>query len=36
LIEAQELFLTQPPLIRLTGHPPDLSDFHGVQDPDPF
>lgn len=31
LIEAQELFLTQPLLIRLTGHPPDLSAFHGVQ-----
>lgn len=31
VIEVQELFLTQPLLIRLTGHAPDLSDFHGVQ-----
>ncbi len=31
LIEAQELFLTQPLLIHLTGTPPDLSDFHEVR-----
>jgi membrane protease YdiL (CAAX protease family) len=31
LIEAQELLLTQPLLIRLIGRPPDLSEFHGVE-----
>jgi hypothetical protein len=31
LIEAQELYFTQPLLIALTGRLPDLSDFHGVR-----
>jgi membrane protease YdiL (CAAX protease family) len=31
LIEAQELYFTQPLLIQFTGRMPDLSDFHGVR-----
>ena len=31
LIEAQELYLTQPFLIAITGKLPDLSDFHGIK-----
>jgi membrane protease YdiL (CAAX protease family) len=31
LIEAQELYLTQPLLIAATGQPPDLSDFHNIR-----
>jgi membrane protease YdiL (CAAX protease family) len=31
LIEAQELYFTQPVLTQLTGQPPDLSDFRGVR-----
>ena len=31
LIEAQELYFTQPMLIAVTGRMPDLSDFHGIR-----
>ena len=31
LIEAQELYFTQPLLIAATGRLPDLSDFHGIR-----
>ncbi|HEY3815008.1 MAG TPA: CPBP family intramembrane glutamic endopeptidase [Caulobacteraceae bacterium] len=31
MIEAQELYFTQPLLIAVTGRLPDLSDFHGIR-----